>query len=256
MNRSDVALDVKISVAEVLTSSLMGAVIGAATRNKIPHHGLRFDVNDQVFTPRVRAALFWRLYESAEIRMIRRHLGVATTVVELGASLGITSAHIASRLVRGSRLLCVEADSRLADGLGHRLAPHSSHIMLEIENLAITCASGPVDFALAGSNLDGRLTDGAAAHAASVEGATLRTLLDNRRIGEFDLVCDIEGAEASFLLGDPGALEGCRRAVFELHDTTFAGRAVTADELLESACDFGFRVIERHGVVVALDRGH
>jgi hypothetical protein len=128
--------------------------------------------------------------------------------------------------------------------------------MLEIENLAITCASGPVDFALAGSNLDGRLTDGAAAHAASVEGATLRTLLDNRRIGEFDLVCDIEGAEASFLLGDPGALEGCRRAVFELHDTTFAGRAVTADELLESACDFGFRVIERHGVVVALDRGH
>jgi len=256
MKRGGVVLGAKISVAGVLTSPMMGAAVAAATRNRVPHHGLRIDVSDREFTSRVRAALFWHLYESAEIRMIRRHLGAATTVVELGASLGITGAHIASRLAPGSRLVCVEASPHLADGLGRRLAPYATHLTLEIENLAINGEAGPVDLTLTGTNLNARLGDSASAHRTTVTGTTLRSLLVDKLIGEFDLVCDIEGAEASFLLGDPGALDGCRRAVFELHDTTFAGRGVTAGELLAAACDLGFRVIERRGVVAALGRDH
>ncbi|SNQ51095.1 conserved exported hypothetical protein [Frankia canadensis] len=255
MKRGGVVLGAKISVAGFLTSPVMGAAVATATRYRVPNHGLWFDVRDREFTSRVRAALFWRLYEAAEIRMIRRHLGAATTVVELGASLGVTGAHIAASLAPGSRLLCVEACPRLAEGLGRRLAPHAGHLTLETENVAINDETGPVELTLAGTNLDARLEGSASAHrTTTVAGTTLRNLLDDRRIGEFDLVCDIEGAEASFLLGDPGALEGCRRAVFELHDTTFAGRAVTAGELLEAACGLGFRVIERRGVVVAVSR--
>ncbi len=254
MSRSEVLLGTKIAVASILTSPPAGIAIAAATRNRVPNHGLRFDVSDRAFSPRARAALFWRLYERAEIRMIRRYLGTSTTVVELGASLGVTSAHIASRLARGSRLVCVEANPHLADGLGRRLIPYTSHVAVEVENLAISGEVGPVGLALIQTNLDSRLQDDASARSVTVSGTTLRTLLSDKLIGEFDLVCDIEGAEASFLLGDPGALDGCRRAVFELHDTTFAGGAVTAAELLDAACGLGFRVIERHGVVAALAR--
>ncbi|WP_462187905.1 MULTISPECIES: FkbM family methyltransferase [unclassified Frankia] len=254
MDASDVLYRTKISIAGVLTSPAVGTVIAAATRNRVPNHGLRFDVADRDFTPQARAALFWRLYEGAEIRMIRRHLTTSGTVVELGASLGITSAHIASRLAPGSRLVCVEANPHLIEGLTRRLAAYAGHITLDVENRAITQAVGPVAFALVGNNLGSRLWDDASRRTVTIPAATLRDLLVRRRIAEFDLVSDIEGAEASFLLGDPGALDRCRRAVFEMHDTTFEGRPVTAADLLDAARGLGFQVVDRHGVVVTLSR--
>jgi FkbM family methyltransferase len=254
MNSGSALLRLKLSAAAVLTCPPAGAVIAAATRNRVPNHGLRIDVAGRDVTARVRAALFWRLYESAEIRMIRRYLGAAGTVVELGASLGITSAHIAARLAPGSRLVCVEANPRLVEGLGRRLAPHAGHIAFEVENVAVTEEAGPVRLSLARSNLDSRLGDDVSGRTVAVPATTLRKLLADRMIEEFDLVSDIEGAEASFLLGDPGVLDRCRRAVLELHDTTYSGQRVTAAELLDAALATGLRVVERHGVVVALAR--
>ena len=65
---------------------------------------------------------------------------------------------------------------------------------------------------------------------------------------------DIEGAEAAFLLRDPDVLSRCRRVVIELHDTADGGQSVTVSALLEAASGVGFRVVRRHGPVVALTR--
>ena len=61
--------------------------------------------------------MFWGGYEGAETRMIRSNLQASPTVVELGSSLGVTTAHIAAVMAPGGRLVCVEANPRLISGL-------------------------------------------------------------------------------------------------------------------------------------------
>ncbi|MBE3199546.1 FkbM family methyltransferase [Frankia sp. CH37] len=236
----------------------MGHIVSVATRNRIRNHGLLFDVSDPEFTPQVRAEMFWRTYESAEIRMIRRHLQDARTVVELGSSLGITTAHIASVLGTGGRLVCLEANPHLVDGLRRRAIRYRHDIALEVENAAVTERTGPVPFQLAASAQCSRVADndnGLSGGEITVPSTTLREILARHRIDDFDLVSDIEGGEASYLLGDPGSLEGCRRAVIELHETSFGGKVVAPTDLIDAARMAGLRVVERHGPVVALVRG-
>ena len=42
-------------------------------------------------------------------------------------------------------------------------------------------------------------------------------------IEEFDLVCDIEGAELELVKDDAGALSRCHLAIIEMHPDVFAG---------------------------------
>ena len=83
---------------------------------------------------------------------------------------------------------------------------------------------------------------------------TLREVLRRTDVAEFDLVSDIEGAEAAFLLDDPGVLGKCGRAVIEFHHTVVDGHAVSVFDLIDAAVATGLRVVGRHGPVVALAR--
>lgn len=244
----------KICAARVLTCPAAARLISTVTGDCITRDGVRIDLGSPDFCPRVRAQLFWGIYESAEIRMIRAYLRSAETVVELGSSLGVTAAHIASVTVPGGRLLCVEANPRLVPGIRSRVGDHASHLRLEIENAAIADRMGEVRFQLTRDTLTSRLATDQCDGSISVPATTLGALLARREIGEFDLVSDIEGAEATFLLGDRSALDRCRRVVIELHATTYEQRRVTPEELLEGARELGFQVVDRRGVVVALSR--
>lgn len=247
---------VKIMAARALTRPTMGRIVSVATRNRIRSHGLLFDVSDPDFTPQVRAQMFWRVYEGAEIRMIRRHLQGARTVVELGSSLGITTTHIASVLDSGGQLVCLEANPHLVDGLRRRTGRHRCDIALEIENAAVTDQTGPVPFRLGASTQSSHVAETELSGGElTVPSTTLREILTRHRIDEFDLVSDIEGGEASFLVGDPSSLEGCRRAVIELHETSFGGRTFTPPDLVDAARMAGLKVVEQYGPVVALSRG-
>jgi hypothetical protein len=73
-------------------------------------------------------------------------------------------------------------------------------------------------------------------------------------VADFDLVSDIEGAEGSFLIQDHDALQRCRRAVIELHDTTVDQHKVLVSDLVRATAEAGFRVVDRHGPVVGLSR--
>ena len=87
-----------------------------------------------------------------------------------------------------------------------------------------------------------------------VPAVTLREILRRTGVAHYDLVSDIEGAEVAFLLQDTGVLEGCRRGVIELHDTTLDGEKVSVADLLGALAAVGFRIVSRHGPVVAFAR--
>lgn len=249
------ASPLKLQVARVVTCDRAGRLIGALSGNRIRHHGLWFDVHSNDFSPQVRAQMFWGTYESAETRMIRGLLCGSTTVVELGSSLGVTSAHIAALMAPGGYLICVEANPRLLPGLRERLARRATSLRVDFVHAAVTDHCGDAVFALSPQTVSSRLGAVRPDEAAvAVPALTLREILRRSGISDFDLVSDIEGAESGFLLQDPDVLRGCRRAVFELHDTTVDGHAVSASELLEAAIAAGLRITHRHGPVVGLAR--
>ena len=137
MNESGTTSPLKLRVARIVTSEGAGQLIGALPGNRVRHHGLWFDVRSSDFSPRVRAQMFWGIYESAETRMIRGLLRGSTTVVELGSSLGVTSAHVAALMAPGGHLVCVEANSRLLPGLRERLARRTASLRVDFVHAAV-----------------------------------------------------------------------------------------------------------------------
>jgi FkbM family methyltransferase len=152
-------------------------------------------------------------------------------------------------------MLCVEANPYLIDGLRERITSFSRDAVVDVLNAAISSSIGMASLSLGVNNIDSRLSDGRPDNrTVTVPTTTLRHLLTSHSIEEFDLVSDIEGSEASFLLGDPDALAGCRRAVLELHESTYSGRRFSPLDLIDAARAQGFRVADCHGPVVALKR--
>lgn len=246
----------KLRVSGIVTSDGAGQVIGALTRRRIRHHGIWFDTRSSDFSPVVRAQMFWGGYESTETRMIHNTLKGSTAVVELGSSLGVTTAHIAAIMAPGGRLICVEANPRLIPGLAQRVARHASNLQVDLVHAAVTDHCGNTVLTIAGETVGSRVTRTPRANESTVEvpSLTLREILHQANIAEFDLVSDIEGSETAFLLNDPDVLKGCRRAVIELHNTSLRGRQVSVFDLIDAAAAAGFRLVRRHGPVVALAR--
>lgn len=245
----------KLRVSQVVASPTAGRLIGAVTRKRIRHQGLQFDVRSNDFSPVVRAQLFWGTYEGAETRMIRNHLRDSTTVVELGSSLGVTAAHVATVMAPRGHLVCVEANPRLVAGLRERILPRAAALRVDVIHAAISSSCGASPFAIAEDTVASRLGEPRPGESTvQVPALTLREVLRKTEIAEFDLISDIEGAEAAFLLSDPGVLDKCGRAVLELHATTVNGQQVSVRDLLDAALAAGFDMVSQHGPVVALTR--
>jgi FkbM family methyltransferase len=251
----EVASSLKLRVARIVASGEAGRLIGTLSGYRVRHHGLWFDVRSSDFSPQVRAQMFWGAYESTETRMIRGLLRGSTAVVELGSSLGVTSAHIAALMAPGGHLVCVEANPRLLPGLRERLAHRTASLRADFVHAAVADHCGDVVLALSPETVGSRLAPDRPDEATvGVPALTLREILRRTGVSDFDLVSDIEGAESAFLLQDPDVLSECRRAVIELHGTAVDGRAVSVSDLLEAAVGAGFRIIRRHGPVVSLVR--
>ena len=187
--------------------------------------------------------------------MIRRVLLPSSTVVELGSSLGITTAHIAAVTAPGGRLICVEANPRLIPGLSERVNLRAVGLRPDVIHVAVTGYCGTTELVIAEESVGSRI--GASRpdeSVAQVTAMTLREVLRTSHVAEFDLVSDIEGAEAAFLLDDPRVLGTCGRAVIEFHDTVAGGRPVSVFDLINAVTAVGLRVVSRHGPVVAFSR--
>jgi hypothetical protein len=90
--------------------------------------------------------MFWGAYESAETRMILGLLRGSTAVVELGSSLGITAAHVATLMAPNGHLVCVEANPGSCQGSAKgspAARPHcgSTSYMLRLPTSAATPSS-------------------------------------------------------------------------------------------------------------------
>jgi FkbM family methyltransferase len=253
----------KVGLAQGLCHPAIGKFISACFRERIPSGGLRFDTSSPRIREQEKAAIFWHLYEGAEVRFVRSCLRTDLDVVELGCSIGVTSSNIRSRLALDRRLLCVEADRTLLDVTVKNLELNGLVANVQPVHGAIACdhEGSTVAFSVAPVNFGGRVVEAPPGDDDSdkcainlVPAFTLSELLQQYGISDYVLVADIEGSEAGILFRDQDSLRACRQAVVELHDTHFRGSMVTQQELYEAFLDLGFRVRARRGSVCCFER--
>ncbi len=238
----------KLALARVLTSSPVGTAIGLAFRDRIPFRGERIDTSFASVTPEVKAMLFWRLYETGEVQFIHRYLGSSLDVVELGGSIGAVSRHILRTLGTGPdapRLVIVEANPDLLEVLTKNVGGRAN-----ILHRAVAYGAPSVSFNISASSLGGSV--GAdSGRLVTVPTTTLSEIRATASLGDYALVCDIEGAEHAMVANETAELQRCRRLVIELHD--FEG--ASAESLAKSIeSTHGFRRLASRGPVYAFTR--
>ncbi len=243
---------VKRFVELALSHPALGRLVGALLRDDIRIRGCRIDTSGDVVAPAAKAALFFGLYEKSEIRFVRRHLARDLDVVELGASLGVVSSHIAQHLAPQRRLVCVEANPRLLERARANVLRNAPGASVAFVHGAIDYSRGGGDtaaFSLSEGNLSSRLASPTTVGTVvSVPRVTLTGVLREHGLTEYALVSDIEGAEAALLLADRDALQGCRALVIELHDAEVEGQRVGVEDSIRTIESLGFILRDRSGI--------
>lgn len=254
-------LRAKIWAAGILCCRPVGRLIGTLTGNRVWNKGCVIDTTNPAIQPSVKAMLLWGLYESAEVRAVHRFLRSDLDVVELGSSLGVVASHIAQRLDRDRRLICVEANEQLLPLIAANVARNAPNASAVVEHGAVDYTAGRefVSLRIGPTNIDSKVEGGNEAGddgmTVTAPTTTLAGLLQRHQLGEFTLVADIEGAEAGLIAREEEALSRCRQMIIELHDQEYEGTHYTVDAMvdaLQSKCGFG--LLHRHGSVCVLGR--
>ncbi len=246
----------------VLCAPWVGRLAGRVWRDRIPSRGTVIDVRGLSVRPEIKALLLWGLYESAEYRFVRDHLRPDLDVIELGSGLGAVSTQIARRLDGGRKLVCVEAAPRLFDKLKQNLAANPARCEVVTVQGALSHA-GPerVPFEVNAWHLGSRLAPETAGdrrdvvELIEVPAWTLEQLWrEHLGAGDYQLVLDVEGAEAGLFERETGVLTSCRRLLIECHPTRFAGRSYGVESLIERIREHGFELADRYGPVCFFTR--
>jgi FkbM family methyltransferase len=225
----------------------------------VRHLGVSVFVDPALISRRRRAEILFGLYERGEASLVREHLRGASNVVELGPGAGIVTRHVIDVMKPGGRLLCVEANPRMAAALPAALKGPALAKNIEVEVLNFAIADNQhVAFRTGADFPSNKIVDPSDPEAISVEGLSLAEILGRAAVPRpFALVADIEGAEANFIAdaGHGSALDACERMVIELHDTTVGDRPLPRDELIRSLEDtWGFHCLGERGRAAAFAR--
>lgn len=227
----------------------IGIAIGKLFDERIPSRGLRIDSCG--LAPEIKSQLLFRTYESAEIRAVCRHLRRDVDVIELGASIGVLSCHIRRKLATDRYIYCIEADPELMNSIERNLQANGLNWRITILNRAISNTAGAQNFIRGDTNLSGHATQLSPNGTTTVEGVTLRDLIAQFGIGEYALVCDIEGFEVELVAGEFAALRKCRQIIIELHQCEDRNFERLIGQLRTS---HGFSLQAQYGNVCVLER--
>jgi FkbM family methyltransferase len=240
----------KQNVARLLQSSPVASLVGHMSRGRIRNHDLTFDTRDPAITKKVASQLFWRLYEGAEIRLVRKHLRGSGVVIDLGASLGFTGSHALSRMTANGHYIAVEPNPNLTLSLVKTLKSQAQGQRVDVLCAAISSeGETSVPLSISAENVGSRVQESGQLVAAT----TLSAIVERFAVDKFTMISDIEGAESSFIFEDP-ALEKCQRMVIELHRTEHNGSFMEIEDLVDAILKRGFALMEQDGPVFAFAR--
>ena len=219
-------------------------------KGRIPGRGVLIDAPLEIVPAEHVVSILLGLYESDEVRFIRRYLHHGLDVMEIGSGIGVVSAHILGKLAKRDKLVCLEANPNLVPGLKRNIELNAPGAEVVVMNRALDYSgkemiSLTVDRKNLGSHV--RRQPGVQVRAIS-----LKDVIREAKLSDYALVCDAEGAETGMILHDSEGLSRCRLLIIELHRTVHAEREYTVADLRRALeVRHGFSLVaSRHAVHV------
>jgi FkbM family methyltransferase len=241
-------LQIKLIVAKILVNDFTGKLIAILFSNKIPFHNLRIDISNLVIRKRIAASLYFKTYESAEVRFISKYLkNYDGTIVELGSSIGVVSSTLAKANPKAA-LFSFEADKRFIPIIENNFkinAISNANCFNEIIG-----ASG-YEFIPGEDNTMGKISK---TDAASNKMCSLSQLMTKYNFTEFVLVSDIEGAEYFVLNEDDTIFKGIPLLIIELHPIEIENNLISVDDLKTRIENLGYQIVEQYGSNIVAKR--
>ncbi len=211
-------------IGEIITSKPITRIIKLFYKLDIYKFGT-YSIDLTVTEDFIKGSIFWGLYERSEIKMIEKYMLKDYSVIELGASLGITSLAI-NKILINKKIVSIEANRKLITNLENtKLMNHLGN--WTILNYAIDYSGAShVKFTVDPANLGSHKShDYETTNIIEVPTITLKVI--NKKwlnTEKFILIADIEGAEIEFVLNDQIFLKNyCQQMILELHDTQYRG---------------------------------
>ena len=209
-------------------------------------------------------ALLRGRYEAAELSILRRSFRNASTIVELGSNIGIVAYHaLTQRMMPGGQMICVEPNETSLQALRANTARALKGVDARVS--FVHAAVGAADHGdvmanfLARPNLSSGLVTQVAPQPGdkapvSVRVTSLSDILRLHAVGEYSLICDIEGGEIPLLYEDGASLAGCSQMLIELHAPELTGRDVRPRDMLRQLKRLGFACEDRVANTYYLER--
>lgn len=251
----------KSSIKDILCNDFTGGVLTKVFRKSLPDirwRGYSFRLPDSGVSKTNVAAIFWGFYESAEIRLIQKYIDGNSDVVELGASIGIVSGHIASKLKPGRKIISVEANRKLVGNVEANLKKFAGrNVNFKVLNYAVQYHVAEVMMHISDDNTESSVDERMSGKGENVlvPAITLGQIIESENLSDFTLVCDIEGSELEIILYDMEALGRCRNMLIEVHPVSHEGVHYDKEELVDKLIrDHQFKMVERQGNVCYFER--
>lgn len=234
--------NLKLIIAKILVNKTSGKIISFLCSGKIRFNGLLIDINSKEINKKVAAALWFKTYESSEIRFVAKYIsGRETTILELGGSIGVMSTYVA-KLNPKARVVSIEADDRFIPVINnnYRLNGISNAVCFN----EIIGAEG-YKFVIGDSNTTGAIVPavGNGDPTMSLEKILVKYDINHSYV----LICDIEGAEYFILQEDDSIFLNCELLIIELHYIVIDNNDISIDDMIKNIEMKGFYVKERHG---------
>jgi FkbM family methyltransferase len=247
----------KLAIARSLTSDFFGRLIKFLCADRISHAGSRISVGERRY--RTAAMIFWNLYESAEIRFVKKYWRNDMSTIELGSSVGVVSSYLGRRLSPSKKLICVEGNPELVPVLTDNVERNTQGAKVEIVNMAVHYDAPVISFEIGSTNLTSRVLSGSGEKATGVvdvRSISLETLVRMVEEPFFQIVCDIEGAEVGLILNDGASLAACATLIIETHETRHHGVEYDTESIIELIhSNTPLRLEDRYGPVCVFLNG-
>jgi FkbM family methyltransferase len=246
---------IKSVIANFLESDFVGKLIGLIFQDKIPFNGTIIITKSGLITPSTKGAIFCRIYESAEVRFVKKYLKQSYDVIELGSSIGVIACQVGKRIHRKNKIICVEANPYLKEVIEENLK-YNKVESFEIISCAINynTENEHVNFLCGKRNVDGRLSSSEVHGSIKLPKSTLSSILKQFSIKDFVLICDIEGSEVELLINDINSLDNCKQIIMETHNTVYKGKTFYSEDIEKLITDAGFKRIDKYGGNLVFER--
>ncbi|MDF2454539.1 MAG: Protein of unknown function, putative methyltransferase [Cytophagaceae bacterium] len=236
----------KIVVANLLSANWVGGIIAVLFSNKIPFHGTLIHTHDPEVKNRTKALLFWRMYESSEIRFVNKYMDKTYDTIELGGSIGAVSVQLGKK-IQGRKLISVEANKPLLDIQKQNLNANGIYGTQQV-HAAYGSKKQQVWFSTGSENTLGKIAEAGKGNGFFVDTISLEKIVEAYQLGEYALICDIEGAEIDLLLNEQETLSKCKLLIIETHRTVYKDRVYEPEEMKALLLQMGFQLLDQHGV--------